>query len=241
MRMRLAGCFIAIALFVSLSATSPVRSFVGDGARSPSKAASIHEGSSISASSYRSPGKLHKALISSQDLESLAQAKASGAIEIADYESFKLLAMDSDALQSAEEKRAREAAEQRDDASFTSASLSNSAASLAVRDDLNVLLLRSGAIDTTDDATPGTFVGMGRPTASYGVQSLTPVGSEISSGSPLRLVQFVGPIKRAWFEQLEASGVEPIAYVPNNGYLVRSDSNARARLMSRNEVAAAQG
>lgn len=234
MRMRLAGCLIAIALFVSLSATSAVRSSVGVSPRSPFKAASIHESSSISASSYRSPGKLHKAVIPSQDLEALARAKASGAIEIADYGSFKLLAMDNGALQNAEVQRATGAGERRDDTSFT-------AASLEVRDDLNVLLLRSGAIDTTDDPTTGTFVGMGRPATSYGLQSLTSPDTESSSGSPLRLVQFVGPIKRAWFEQLEASGVEPIAYVPNNGYLVRSDSTARARLMSRNQVAAARG
>src|SRR5262249_32718507 len=34
---------------------------------------------------------------------------------------------------------------------------------------------------------------------------------------------------------------EIIAYVPNNGYLVRGDSGARARLRSRNEIAEARG
>lgn len=241
MRMRLAGCLIAIALFVSLSATSAVRSSAGAGARSSLKAASIHESSSLSASSYRSPGKLHKAVIPSRDLEALAQAKASGAVEIADYGSFKLLAMDNGVL-SAEEQRATVARERQDYSSFTSASLPpSSAASLVVRDDLNLLLLRSGAIDTTDEVTTGTFLGMGRPATSYGLQSFTSPNPESSSDSLLRLVQFVGPIKRAWFEQLEASGIEPIAYVPNNGYLVRSDSNARARLLLRNQVAAARG
>jgi Subtilase family len=242
MRMRLAGCFIAIALFVSLSATSAVWSSADVGLQSPSKAANIHQGSSISATSYRSPGKLHKAVIPSQDLEALAQAKASGAIEVADYGSFKLLAMDNEALQSAEDQRATGTGERRDNTSFAADSLlPNAAGSFAVRDDLNLLLLRSGAIDTTDDATTGAFLGMGRPAASYGLQSLASPEAESSSASLLRLIQFVGPIKRAWFEQLEASGVEPIAYVPNNGYLVRSDSDARARLMSRNQVAAARG
>ncbi|MEK6324452.1 MAG: S8 family serine peptidase [Acidobacteriota bacterium] len=241
MRMRLAYCFIAIALFVSISAVSASRSSVGVSPGSSVKAASVHD-SSISANSYRSPGKLHKAVVPSADLEALAQAKASGAIEIADYGSFKLLAMDDSALQDAEEQRGRGAVEQRDGTSFTSASpLPNSSASLVLHDDLNVLLLRSGAIDTTDDETTGTFVGMGRPAASYALQAFTSVDSESSGGSLLRLVQFAGPIKRAWFEQLEASGVEPIAYVPNNGYLVRSDSNARARLMTRNQNAAARG
>jgi subtilase family protein len=240
MRMRLAGCLIAIALFVFLSATSAVRSSVGVGPRSPFKSASIHESSSISVSSYRSPGKLHKALIPSHDLEALTQAKASGAIEIADYGSFKLFALDNGALQNTEEQRSTATAERRDETSFTSVSLlPSSDASLAVRDDLNLLLLRSGAIDTTGQATTGTFVGMGRSAASYGLQSLT--SDTDDSSSLLRLVQFVGPIKKAWFQQLEASGVEPIAYIPNNGYLVRSDSKARARLLNRNQVAAAWG
>src|SRR2546422_3679533 len=201
MRMRLAGCFIAIALFVFLSATSAVRSSVAVRPRSPFKA-DIHESSSISASSYRSPGTLHKAVIPSGDVEALTQAKASGAIEIADYGSFKLLAMDNGALRSAEDLKATGAEKRRDDPSSTLDSLlPNSAAYLAVRDDLNVLLLRSGAIDTTDETTKGTFVGMGRPAASYGLQSLTSPDTQGSGGSPLRLVQFVGPIKRAWFEQ----------------------------------------
>jgi hypothetical protein len=56
-----------------------------------------------------------------------------------------------------------------------------------------------------------------------------------------RLVQFVGPIKKAWLHELEASGLELIAYVPNNGYLVRGDSGARAQLLSRNQIAESRG
>src|SRR6185503_13832819 len=104
MRMRLAGSFIAIALFLSLSAANSVRSSAGVGAKSPSKPGSLNESNTISAASYRSPGKLHKAVIPSHDLEALVQAKAAGAIEIADYGSFKLFAMDNSALHSAEEQ-----------------------------------------------------------------------------------------------------------------------------------------
>src|SRR2546427_7993529 len=42
---------------------------------------------------------------------------------------------------------------------------------------------RSGAIDTTDETTKGTFVGMGRPAASYGLQSLTSPDTQGSGGS----------------------------------------------------------
>ncbi len=101
--------------------------------------------------------------------------------------------------------------------------------------------MRSGAIDTTGDETAGAFVGMGRSAASFGLQAVASPGSESTGSSQFRLIQFVGPVKRAWLEQLEASGLEAIAYVPNNAYLVRGDSNARARLMSRNQNAEARG
>ena len=265
MRMRLAFCFFAIALFVSISAVSASLRPSVAGGRSSVKAGSVYGRSSINAGSYRSPGRLHKAVVSSADANALAQAKSSGAIEIADYGSFKLLAMDESALASVEEKQSeklrsggaeeqwsRGAVEQRgggDDVSIASAPLhlNSSAASLVVRDDLNVLLLRSGAIDTTNNETTGAFVGMGRSAASYGLQASASRGIETSEsdkstgGAELRLVQFVGPVKRAWLEQLEASGFETIAYVPNNGYLVRGDSNARARLMSSTQSAEARG
>src|SRR5882724_2115243 len=263
MRMRLAFCFFAIALFVSISAVSASLRPSGADGRSSVKAGGVYGRSSIKAGSYRSPGRLHKAVVSSADTNALAQAKSSGAIEIADYGSFKLLAMDESALASAEEGqweklRSGVAEEQRsgdDGVSISSApqrlgssaSLAVSSASLVVRDDLNLLLLRSGAIDTTDDETTGAFVGMGRSAASYGLQASASRGIETSEsnkstgGTELRLVQFVGPVKRAWLEQLEASGFETIAYVPNNGYLVRGDSNARARLMSSTQSAEARG
>jgi Subtilase family len=250
MRMRLAFCFIGIALFLSISAASASRVSRQAGKRSAVKGGGARRGGSINANSYRSPGKLHKAMVYSDDSEALAQARASGAIEISDYGSFKLLAMDDGALKNVEEQRRTEAGEPRswgrgergEGMSLTSApQLSRSSASLVVRDDMNVLLLRSGEIDTTDEETPGTFVGMGSSAESYGLQSLSSPNSETSGGHLLRLVQFVGPMKHAWFEQLLASGVEPVAYVPNNGYLVRCDSTARARLLSSNHTAAARG
>src|SRR5258708_4969799 len=114
-------------------------------------------------------------------------------------------------------------------------------AGFSVRDDFNALLLRSGAIDTTDPATAGAFVGMGRSAESYGLLSVASSGSATDRISQLRLIQFVGPVKRAWIEQLQASGLELVAYVPNNAYLVRGDQKGLARLMARNQNAEARG
>ena len=239
MRMRSLFCFFAIALFLSISAVSASRSSSGVTALSSVKAGSVHQRNSVNAGSYRSPGALHKALVSTDDPNGIAQAISAGAVEIADYGTFKLFAMDQPALERAEAQAKAHGGG--DDLAIASARHHSASASLGVRDDFNVLLLRSGAIDTTDDETAGSFVGMGHSAASFGLQSLAAPRSEDSNRSQLRLIQFVGPVKRAWLDQLEASGLEPIAYVPNNAYLVRGDSNARARLINRNQNAEARG
>jgi hypothetical protein len=255
MRMRSVFCFLAIALFLSISAVSANRLSSGITERSTAKAVSLHQRSSINAGSYRSPGTLHKAVVSSDDSNGLAQAKAAGAVEIADYGSFKLLAMDQAALERAEEqaelrRRSRESEELRsgggsrslDGPAQTLSSVSaDSFTPLSVRDDFNVLLLRSGAVDTTGEDTSGSFVGMGHSAVSFGLHSVAASSSEAGGSSQFRLIQFVGPVRRAWLDQLEASGLEAIAYVPNNAYLVRGDSHARARLMGRNKIAEARG
>ncbi|MEZ5462537.1 S8 family serine peptidase [Dokdonella sp.] len=46
----------------------------------------------------------------------------------------------------------------------------------------------------------------------------------------LQVVQFVGPIKDAWLEQLRAAGAVPIQYIDSNGYLVWADPGARSGL-----------
>lgn len=42
----------------------------------------------------------------------------------------------------------------------------------------------------------------------------------------LRVVQLAGPIKRAWLERLQATGVEIVGYIPNNAYLIRGTARA---------------
>ena len=49
-------------------------------------------------------------------------------------------------------------------------------------------------------------------------------------GPALHLVQFVGPVKQAWLETLEANGNRMIHYLPHNAYLIWSDDESRARL-----------
>lgn len=59
-----------------------------------------------------------------------------------------------------------------------------------------------------------------------------PAGFALKSpnSSALQIVQFVGPIKDAWLEQLRATGATPIQYIDSDGYLVWADAAARTRL-----------
>lgn len=48
----------------------------------------------------------------------------------------------------------------------------------------------------------------------------------------LHLIQFVGPIKPEWREQLEKHGVEVVTYIPANAYLIRGDVLTLARVQA---------
>lgn len=242
MRLRLYLCFIAVVVLASISTVgSNVRSSLGSvdiASRSSSvnqtpsgKPLTAYAGGAIAAPSYRSPGKLHKLVVQNDDREALAQTRAEGAVKVSDYGSFTLFAIEDGALQRTEALTSEERPGLTADAAT---------ARLSVRDDFNVLLLRSGAIDTTDTETTGLFVGMGRSAESFGLHSLASSSPSSDRASRLRLIQFVGPVKRAWLEQLQASGLELVAYVPNNGYLVRGDQNALTRLTALNQSAQAR-
>lgn len=49
------------------------------------------------------------------------------------------------------------------------------------------------------------------------------------AGKKLHLVKLAGPVTRAWWEALVASGVEIVDYVPENAYVVRGDDAALLR------------
>ncbi|HVM59325.1 MAG TPA: choice-of-anchor D domain-containing protein [Verrucomicrobiae bacterium] len=68
---------------------------------------------------------------------------------------------------------------------------------------------------------------------SQGEPSNIPDGlrESIPSGNRLRLVQFRGPVKPQWLQQLQGVGdVKIVSYVPNNAYVVWVDAAAEANL-----------
>lgn len=84
-----------------------------------------------------------------------------------------------------------------------------------IRDDYNLIMLNAGAIDTTTEVAASLS----------GVQLN-------SAGKKLHLVQFAGPILDGWYEDLAATGVEIVTYIPSNAYLVYGD-NASLRRVQR--------
>lgn len=188
--------------------------------QSAKRLAASRNAMTAAAHAYRSPGRFRKVVIDTNDAEAITRAATSGATEVADYGSYRLFVMDNDAL-------AADLATRRHDDTVTS---ETAPPSFEVRDDFNLLLLRAGAIDTTDESAPGRFVGFGGA-SSMTAQSASSRPPSTTISSPLRLIQFIGPVKSEWLKALRASGLEPIAYVPNNAYLVRGTAAATSSLM----------
>lgn len=63
-------------------------------------------------------------------------------------------------------------------------------------------------------------------------QIFAPSGFSLNAptGAALHLVQFVGPLKDAWLDEVRAAGAVPVHYIESNGYLVWADASARSAL-----------
>jgi len=88
-------------------------------------------------------------------------------------------------------------------------------ATVKTRDDFDVVHLRGGKSINTVTGAPAV--------ASAVRQSQT-------SGFQFWMVQFVGPIKPAWLAKLRKMGIEIVAYMPNNAYVVWVDGAHLAQL-----------
>ncbi|HKV41664.1 MAG TPA: hypothetical protein VJX67_20845, partial [Blastocatellia bacterium] len=214
MRKGLRSSIIIIGLFTAISVTGAHADLLNPMAHKMAQTRGNHAaGPSWDSRTYRGAGKWRKVFIPKNDTKAIQDAMANGAAIVADYQSFELLMM---------EDRAVEALDSRN-----SSALKRAATPITVRDDFNILFLRAGPIDTTADNAPGTLFTEGGADRA----PLSPVNLKnfpIEGG--LTLVQFVGPVKRVWLEQLKAAGFEVIAYVPNNGYLVRGNVAASTKL-----------
>lgn len=142
--------------------------------------------------SYRSHLSTHKIVVQANEPELRDSILSQGGAVIEDYGAFTLM----NAPPSAADRVGTQ-------------SVSGS----SVRDDMNVLLLRAGAFDTTagEAASASAF------------------GESDFAEEQLYLVQFVGPIKKQWLKELK-SDAEIVSYIPNNAYLIRATADAFSRI-----------
>ena len=134
--------------------------------------------------SYRSAGARHKLMIPNEDVELQQQLQAAGALrKVRKFKSYSLVEVDSATL---------------DQIAPTALGRSQ------VRDDLNLLLLRRGQIDTSG---PAPVVG-------------SDLRQAASTGHSLHLVQLFGPPSPSALAAIKATGARIVNYVPNNAYLV---------------------
>ena len=91
---------------------------------------------------------------------------------------------------------------------------------LEIRDEYNHIWLHAAPIDTTTAAATALR------------KSLGPF-----AGKRMHLLQFVGPVKPAWYEALAQTGVQVVNYIPENAYLVYGDAKALAQLQEMARVA----
>ncbi|HMG34319.1 MAG TPA: S8 family serine peptidase [Blastocatellia bacterium] len=153
------------------------------------------------------------------DERRLNELLADGAVILGDYGSFKLLQVDDSRSLVAESLRV--------------SNIDQVHPQTELRDDLNVLSLRSGAFDTTAEDAPGRYL---PGTPGSGASKY-----DHDTSSSFRLIQFVGPVKREWLEELRGAGFEPIAYLPNNAFLVRTHGDGAVGVTSLVAAAASRG
>ena len=93
-------------------------------------------------------------------------------------------------------------------------------AQLAIRDDFDQLYLRDITLNTQLAAR---------------LQPV-PLRQTDQTGTQLWLVQFVGPVKDTWLQELRKQGITPLIAMPTNGYLVQGDAGRLTRLSQQSVV-----
>lgn len=153
-------------------------------------------------------GTLHKVFINTEDTAVYNDLMSRNAIrhEI-DYGSFKVIVVDEQPLGGRQ-------------------SLTNIKDN--VRDEQNLIAINGYILDTT-----GGELVLNRTPAD--LRQTDMADSLMERGAPrggLYIVQFAGPIKDSWLDELRNTGAEIITYIPNNAFIVRAN-NAEAFTLSK--------
>jgi len=164
--------------------------FVGKfGARSDSSI--VRANKRVFDTSYRSHSTTHKVIVQASEPELRDSILSQGGSIVEDYGAFLLM----------------------NASGATDGVSTQSISGSSVRDDMNVLMLRAGAFDTTEGE----------------IASANSLGEQDVATEQLYLVQFEGPIRKQWINELRSSA-EIVSYVPNNAYLVRANADGMSSI-----------
>src|SRR5262245_23247760 len=139
---------------------------------------------------YQSPGDRHKVQVS--DRAVIEDLKVRGHRLIADYGTYALLEVDAKTARSLRDKPGVER-----------------------RDEYNLVMLNTGALDTTK--------------AELQALKGKPVNPRFNQ---LHMIQFAGPIRPEWHQELLKTGVQVVTYIPSNTYVVYGNRGSLHRLQS---------
>ncbi|HET8678146.1 MAG TPA: hypothetical protein VFO63_20255, partial [Blastocatellia bacterium] len=190
-----ATLLVATAALAALPASSSIGKAQLEGAAGVApKTKSVESRNATPPLSYRSPGARHKFIVPS-DAAHLEEAVLSSADRwrIKKYGSYTLVEAEGSAL-----------------ARLDAGALGR----VELRDDMNLILLKRGQIDTT--AAPPLITG----------DLAQPAGSPRS----LHMVQLFGPPTSAAIGALKSTGAKIVSYIPNNAYLVWATIAERERV-----------
>ena len=84
-----------------------------------------------------------------------------------------------------------------------------------IADELNLIRLNARQVDTSAPETKALRKSRGA-----------------FAGKRLHLVQFAGPVKPQWLDELKQNGVQIVSYIPENAYLIYGDAAALARMQT---------
>lgn len=194
----------ALLSLVAVVGTSPIHSDNGQSRKPFDERQTQKRGSRTSEPlTYRSPGARHKLLIPNDDPDLQQQLQAARVIGKArQFKDYSLVEVSSETLDSLT-PRALERAQ--------------------LRDDLNVVRLRRGQIDTTGP----------QPVVAEDLRQ------SASAARALRLIQLFGPPTPEALAAVKATGARVVGYVPNNAYLVwgsPAQLNRLAALRQRGDI-----
>jgi Subtilase family. len=191
-------------LFVAAVGALPTRSDSGQKLKSlDERQTPKHGATAATPLSYRSPGARHKLVIANDDLELQQQLQTARAIRKArKLNAYSIVEISSETLDQLAPQALQRA---------------------QLRDDLNLVLLRRGQIDTSGPA----------PVVADDLRQTA------NAARALHLVQLFGPPTPDAVATVKATGARIVAYVPNNAYLVWASPaqiNRLAALRQRGDI-----